>query len=360
MWADHRAAGVAGIDRRLNARAHPRLTPNRGRRPQSPQIQGEAGAYGWALNEVLRSTKGKKSSMRTPLFVTLCLLTSVCIAQEPFIKPGQTVLFLGDSITYAGHYVDVVDATLQANGVDAIVINLGLPSETCSGLSEDDHPFPRPNVHTRIDRALLLTKPNVVVACYGMNDGIYHPPGEERFAAYKYGVNQIIQKVDAIGAKLVLMTPPPFDPLPVPRKLVPADNGKFGFRGIYQGYDDVLTIYGAWLMTQSDRVAMVIDLHGPVASYVDANRAVDPSYTVTPDGIHPNTEGHQVIADAILDAWGLSDRQTADESLFSQTTQRQAIMKAAWLTAVGHERPGIDAGLPLDEAREKASAIKQQ
>lgn len=288
----------------------------------------------------------------------LCLLTSVSTAEPPFIQPNQTVVFLGDSITYAGHYVDVVDATLKANGVTANIINLGLPSETCSGLSEDDHPFPRPDVRTRIDRALLLTLPDVVVACYGMNDGIYHPPGEERFAAYKRGINQIIEKVNASGAKLILMTPPPFDPVPIASKLVTADHDEFGFRSIYKDYDDVLTTYGAWLMTQSDRVAMVIDLHGPVQSYVDANRAVDPKYTVTPDGIHPNTEGHQVIADAILDAMGWSNRNTADESLLAKTAKRQAIMKAAWLTAVGHDRPGIDAGLPLDEANRMAAAIE--
>ena len=34
------------------------------------------------------------------------------------------------------------------------VFSLGLPSETCIGLSEPDHPWPRPNVHERLGRAL--------------------------------------------------------------------------------------------------------------------------------------------------------------------------------------------------------------
>lgn len=114
----------------------------------------------------------------------------------------------------------------------------------------------------------------------------------------------------------------------------------------------------AWLVTHADRVAMVIDLHGPVQSYVDANRTIDPTYTVTPDGVYPKTEGHQLIADAILDAWGLSDRRTADESLLTQTAKRKAILKAGWLTEVGHNRPGIGVGRPIDDAKRNAAAIE--
>lgn len=59
------------------------------------------------------------------------------------------------------------------------LLNLGLSSETASGLSEPTHPFPRPDVKTRIDRISEKTKPDVEFICYGMNDGIYHPQSEE-------------------------------------------------------------------------------------------------------------------------------------------------------------------------------------
>ena len=108
---------------------------------------------------------------------------------------AQRVLFLGDSITHAGHYVALIEAQLRLQQVDPMpdIINLGLSSETCSGLSEEGHPFPRPDVHERLDRALEQLKPDVVVACYGMNDGIYHPQSDERFAAYQDGVNRLIE-----------------------------------------------------------------------------------------------------------------------------------------------------------------------
>ena len=78
-------------------------------------------------------------------------------------------------------------------------INVGLPSETASGLSEPDHPYPRPTVHERLDRILAKTKPDVVFACYGMNDGIYYPFSKERFKKYDEGLNVLIDKVKKAG-----------------------------------------------------------------------------------------------------------------------------------------------------------------
>ena len=66
----------------------------------------------------------------------------------------------------------------------------GLPSETVSGLSEPGHAggaFPRPDLHERLERVLEQTRPDLIVACYGMNDGIYHPFTEARFEKYQAG-----------------------------------------------------------------------------------------------------------------------------------------------------------------------------
>ena len=116
-------------------------------------------------------------------------MTIAAAEPERLLDPGKRILFLGDSITHAGYYVSCLEAQLRAANPasNPVLINLGLPSETCSGLSEPDHPFPRPDVHERIDRALAKIKPDVVFACYGMNDGVYYPFSDERFAAYKKG-----------------------------------------------------------------------------------------------------------------------------------------------------------------------------
>src|SRR5205807_3938434 len=131
-------------------------------------------------------------------------------AQEKFLlEDGQRVVFLGDSNTFAGTYIAYLDAYLFTRfpGKKFELINLGLPSETVSGLSEPDHPYPRPDVHERLDRVLAKTKPDVVVVCYGMNDGIYYPDSDERFAKYQEGMRKLIDRCQKAGTKVVLITP---------------------------------------------------------------------------------------------------------------------------------------------------------
>ncbi|MDA1049638.1 MAG: SGNH/GDSL hydrolase family protein [Planctomycetota bacterium] len=302
---------------------------------------------------------------RITLAMSLALVAMNLDAAEPngLLAPHKTILFLGDSITHAGHYVSRLEAQLRTTNPEAIpvLINLGLPSETCSGLSEPDHPFPRPDVHERIDRALAKVKPDVVFACYGMNDGIYYPFSDERFAAYRKGVNGIIAKVQASGAKLVLMTPPAFDALPLHKKgdLRPAGAEKYAWFAIYEGYDDVLEKYAAWVMTLGDRVDLVIDLHTPVKEYVAAKRQDDADFTMSPDGVHVNEEGHQVLAAAIIKALGVEPIDL-DPKLLGLVHARQQILHTSWVSRVGHKRPGVAAGLPLEEAKAKAAEFDRQ
>jgi len=302
--------------------------------------------------------------------LTLCFLAlSFChqaIAAEPKFLPtdAKRVLFLGDSITYAGHYVASVDARLRVEhpNRNIEVLNLGLPSETCSGLSEPDHPYPRPNVHERLSRALAKFKPDVVVACYGMNDGIYYPFSEDRFAKYKKGIGAIIKKVKATGAKLVLMTPPAFDPLPLKQqgKLRPAGSEKFAWFAIYEGYDDVLTKYSAWIMQQGKRVDLLIDLHTPVIEYVAQKRKTNPKFTMSPDGVHVNREGHAVISKAILKAWGYGGPSPVKEKFAQLVEQREVLLRDGWLTYVGHKRPNTKVGLSLENAKPKIAELERQ
>ena len=297
------------------------------------------------------------------VFILCCSGNSAKAELPEFLNSAQRILFLGDSITHGGHYICLLETQLRLrnSGSAPEMINLGLSSETCSGLSEPDHPFPRPDVHDRLQRAIDKTKPDVVVACYGMNDGIYYPFSEQRFAAYQNGVNRLIKKVQASGAKLILMSPPPFDPLPLrdKDKLRSLGSESYAWFAIYDGYNDVLARYSAWIMEQGDRVDMVIDLHTPVNAYVSTKRTTNADFTLSPDGIHPNEEGHRVLSRAIQTAWGMGEPRQVPSRLLMLVQQRQRLLHDAWLSHVGHDRPGIPAGLPLEEAQSKARQIEK-
>lgn len=297
----------------------------------------------------------------------LALLVStarVSLGERPFPAEADRILFLGDSITHAGHYISIIEKELRLKYSSDVpeLINLGLPSETCSGLSEPDHPFPRPDVRERVKRALKKVSPDVVVICYGMNDGIYYPFSEERFEKYKEGLRYTFEQVQGTGARVILMTPPAFDPLPLKKqgKLLPDGAEKYAWFSIYENYDDVLKQYSAWVMTLKNEVDLVIDLHTPVNDYVRAKRQQDSEFTMSPDGVHVNEEGHEVLAKTILKAWQIEPSGIEDPAVESLIHRRQMLLHASWVSEVGHKRPGVKAGLPLEEAIASAREMESE
>ena len=275
-------------------------------------------------------------------------------------------MFLGDSITQGGAYVEMIDAALIAQHpeADKEIIPLGLSSETVSGLSEEGHAggkFPRPDLHERLDRALEKAKPQLVFACYGMNDGIYFPLSAERFKAFQDGMKKLHDKVVATGARIVHLTPPVFDPVPIKVKVLPAGLDKYPTP--YQGYNEVLDAYSDWLLSMKKAGWEVLDIHGPMNAALAEKRKVDPSFTFSKDGIHPGTEGHLIMASAVLNAWGLkakadgSPEHINSAAILSVIKQKHSILRPAWLSHVGHKRPGNAAGLPIDQALVKAAAF---
>lgn len=299
------------------------------------------------------------------LFVMSCVVLSISgasLAQAVDPLQSERILILGDSITHAGQYVADLEVALRATSPSKVpdIINLGLPSETCCGLSEPGHPFPRPDVHTRLDNALAKTKPDLVIACYGMNDGIYHPFNEKRFAAYQDGVKRLVTKVHATGARVILLTPPPFDPVPLigkPGKLLPAGSTGYGWRGVADSYDQVIKTYGDWILENSAGADQVIDLHTPMVQFLKQQRKLKPNYFLAADGVHLNAAGHHVMANAILTKWGLPSPEAASPEMQKLIRQKERMLHDAWLSEVGHNRPGMKDGLPIAEALQKAAEL---
>ena len=290
------------------------------------------------------------------LFSLLTTVPSTRATEVSALLSGaERIVFLGDSITHDGRYISIVESRLRQEGLDPLpeLLNIGLPSEGCTGLTEPGHPFPRPNVHERLDRVLAKAQPDIVVACYGMNDGIYHPFSEERFAAYREGILALQEKVHASGATLILMTPPPFDPLPMAKKgkLAKIDAPKFAWTDIYENYDSVIEHYAQWILTLYEPVELVIDLHTPINTYLEKMRETNPDFVMSGDGVHVDATGNAAIAEPILRALGFPEGASqVDPELFKLVDQRQKILHNAWLTHTGHKRPGMKAGLPLEQA----------
>jgi len=301
----------------------------------------------------------------------LCLICTVTLASstsadEPapvdLLAQYKRILFLGDSITAGGGYVAYFDAWLTGQRLEhpPVVINAGLPSETVSGLSEEGHAdgkFPRPDLFERLDRVLKLTKPDLVIACYGINCGIYQPLDEGRFAKFRDGMKRLKQAVEQGGAKFVVMTPPFYDDLRSPKQ---------GFE-----YNAVLAEYSKWLRKQREHGWRVIDLHNPMTNYVHLQRESTPQFTLQPDGVHPNDAGHWFMAQELISGFGgreggidepsevLRQLKISDET-FALIKQRLNLRRDAYVGEAGHKRPGVAKGLPVEEAEAKAAELTKR
>ena len=287
-------------------------------------------------------------------------------ALQKSILNSKRIVFLGDSITAGSRYVIDIATVLGSQrlpGGGPEVLSAGLSSETTSGLSEEGHggkgdkAFPRPDVHERLDRVLTLIKPNVVFACYGINCGIYQPLDEARFEAFRKGMQKLHDEVEKTGAKIVHITPPFFDASRRPDQ---------------DFYPAVMQRYSEWLLSRCAYDWQVIDLHSAMKAAVEARRKDDPKFTMSPDGIHPNEEGHWLMARQIL-GW-LGDREAAEaanvtellqkrklptelQKLFSQ---RVGVLRDSYVAAAGHKRPFTAKGLPVEEAEAKVRALDAQ
>ncbi|HMO66198.1 MAG TPA: SGNH/GDSL hydrolase family protein, partial [Verrucomicrobiota bacterium] len=220
---------------------------------------------------------------------------------SPFPE-GSRVLFLGDSITFADDYIAYLDLFFRTRYPELRIefINRGLPSETIAGTSEASHDPPRPELFTRLEATLAETRPSAVIACYGMNDGLYRPPDDAVFAKYTNGVRRLVGRVRQAGLPLTLLTPPPFEPRPFAGQPAAAEPD---YRQPSTNYNATLGRFARWLTSQTAPDVAVVDVFSFVHEQLRLRRLDEPGFVVARDGIHPDATGHFLIALAVLRAW---------------------------------------------------------
>jgi len=292
-----------------------------------------------------------------------------------FSWPDGRILFLGDSVTMEGTYVSIIEYELQKTFRDRAIdlIGLGLSGETASGLSEIMHEplhgYVRPCVHQRLGAVLAKAKPSVIVACYGMNDGIYHPQSPARMQAFQDGIQRLIADSRAAGAKVLLLTPPPFDPVPVRAKLLPEDAPEFSYRAPFARYDTVLQDYSRWIMGLDLPGVRAVDLNTPLTDYLQRRRTRNPDFCFSRDGIHPSPAGHLLMARTVLQTWGLPIpthdldlelRTIQADPFFVLVDRRRRARSDGWLNYVGYPGIGAEAIDSITPTESAAATLQAQ
>src|SRR5712691_7546901 len=196
---------------------------------------------------------------------TLFSLVTCGLAGDFFIKDGDRVVFLGDSITEQRLYTTYIEAYVLTRYPKWKLTfrNVGWGGDT-SWLRQRAHPDEKQlfaadeaaqqkmvedSVGKGLKRDVLPLKPTLVTVKFGMNDHSYQPFREDIFQAYVRSQTELAKVLEANGARVAFLTPQPIeDKRPDPDK----DARNQSLRRFSDGLKDVAAKSGATFVDQFD------------------------------------------------------------------------------------------------------------
>jgi lysophospholipase L1-like esterase len=201
------------------------------------------------------------------------------------LKNGETVVFLGDSITQAGAgetgYVTLFRRTLEVTRPDSGIRVIG------AGISGNRVP----DLQQRLDRDVLSHKPSVVVIYIGIND-VWHTKNGRGTSAdvYEAGLRELVQRCRAGGARVVLCTP---------SVIGEKTDGKNELDGLLDQY------CGISRKVAAETESTLVDLRAAFLGYLrEYNTANAEQGVLTTDGVHLNESGNRFVSVRMLEGVG--------------------------------------------------------
>lgn len=201
---------------------------------------------------------------------------------------GSRTLWLGDSITHACLYTRFLEdyARSRYPRRHLLFVNAGVSADTTA------------NVLVRFDQDVRPWKPTRVFVCLGMNDGLFRSWDPELFANYQVHTRELLDRLQALGSDVRLLSPTPVDGRSRLRK-------SMGLTQIPEDYVLVLARMRDWLAGEARRRKIVFtDLLAPLQKTQALLHLENPGASLFPDGVHPNAAGHALMALRILATQG--------------------------------------------------------
>ena len=190
-------------------------------------------------------------------------------------------------------YAEVLSEELLFGGQKVEVINAGVPGNTTA------------QALRRLETDVLQKRPDTVVVLFGINDAAVdvwkNPPATQPrtpLATYRENLKACVALLKTVGARVVLMTPNPLCWSETTRKLYGkppyAPEDPDGFNVLLREYAEAVR------EVAREENAGLVDVFEvfksqPALKTGNASRLL-------PDGMHPNSEGQRVIAEALIGA----------------------------------------------------------
>lgn len=206
------------------------------------------------------------------------------------LKAGDTIVFLGDSITHQCLYTQYVEDYFYTRFPK---MRLNFHNAGVGGARAWD-------ALERFDRDVAFYNPKYVTILLGMNDGTYRPYDEPTFQTYHEDMTELIGKLAAIPTTPILMTPTMYDSRAARMNRREQPEARLDF------YNSVLAYYGTWLREVALKNGYgFVDMWGPLNNLTLEQRKTDPDFTMIRDAVHPGAPGQVVMAVAMITDMGL-------------------------------------------------------
>ena len=232
------------------------------------------------------------------LSLLLLLFSNLAIAQTkpqpasesisaPFeLKNGDRVVFLGNSLFENDFQYGYLELALTTRWPDRDVTfrNLGWTGDNVFGVARSTITNP-PTAYELLMEHLTKAQPTVVFVAYG---GIEAEEGEAGIPTFTEGLNKLLNKIDSLGAKAILVSPIPI--LTADSVANPANRN-----AMLERYSAVMA------KMASARGKRFVDVFKPIL-------AMSKTVTLTENGIHLNETGYYCLATILESELGLPPR----------------------------------------------------
>ncbi|HSI84807.1 MAG: SGNH/GDSL hydrolase family protein [Candidatus Methylacidiphilales bacterium] len=209
----------------------------------------------------------------------------VAVPGQVAIKDGESIGFMGDSITAGGAgspsgYVRLVISGLKAIGRTVTPYPAGISGHKSNQML------------ARLDKDIIEKKPTWMTLSCGVND-VWHGPKGVPLPEYKENITKIIDKCQAAGIKVMILT-----------STMIREDGSTAENKKLAEYNDFLRALA------TEKKCLLADLNADMQKIVSEKKAAgQQGDTLTVDGVHMNPLGNIMMATGVLRAFGLSDEQ---------------------------------------------------
>jgi lysophospholipase L1-like esterase len=239
-------------------------------------------------------TNRLKSVFAAVAVLAVCWMPAHAAAGKIAVTKGQTIAFLGDSITAAGArsggYCRLVLDGLKQQGVDVKGVFAGISGHKSNQML------------ARLEKDVLSKKPDWMTLSCGVND-VWHGARGVALEPYKKNITEIVTKAQAAGIKVMLLT----------STMIGEDQPN--------ARNQKLLPYNAFIrQLAKDKDCLLADLNTDMQEALKKFPKSPKGNKLTGDGVHMNALGNMMMAGGILKAFGMTDSQlTASEEVWKNT-----------------------------------------